>query len=64
MSEPRVPYGVAQAQAAIDADKQTRAREALARIKAVLEEERCQLVAVPQLTADGRVVAVVQVVAQ
>lgn len=64
MSEERVPYDVTQAHAAIDADRQARARQALARIQAVLEEERCQLVAVPQLTADGRVVAVVQVVAQ
>ena len=63
MSEERAPYDVNAARAALDADRQARAERAAQRIQAVLVEERCQLVAAPQLTADGRVVAAVQVVA-
>jgi phage gp36-like protein len=54
---------LAQAQAALDADRKARAERAAQRIQAVLAEERCQIIAIPQL-ADGRVVAVVQIVAQ
>jgi len=64
MTEERVTYDVTAAQAALDADRQARVDRAAARIQAVLAEERCQIVAVPQITADGRIVAVVQIVAQ
>jgi hypothetical protein len=55
---------VATAQAALDADRTQRAEAAGREIQAVLQRHRCQLVAVPQLTQDGRVVAVSQIVAQ
>lgn len=64
MSEDKPSYDVAQAQAAIEADKRLRAEAAAAEIREVLARHNCELVAVPQLTADGRVAAVVQVVAQ
>lgn len=52
------------AQAAIEADRQQRAESAAREIQAVLACYRCQLVAVPQLTPDGRIVAVSQIVAE
>lgn len=64
MSEERVPYDVATAQAAIDADRQARVERAVQRIQEILDAERCRMVPVPQLTPDGRVVAIVQIVAQ
>ena len=64
MTEERVIYDVTQARAALDADRQQRAERCAQRIAALLEAERCQIVAVPQLTADGRIVAAVQIVAQ
>jgi len=57
-------YDITQAQAAIEADRKARAQRAAERIAQVLEEERCQLVARPGLTEDGRLAATVQIVAQ
>jgi hypothetical protein len=64
MSEPQETYDVTQAQAVIEAERQARAERAAQRIAQVLEEERCQLIARPGLTEDGRLVASVQIVAQ
>jgi len=64
MSEEQVTYDITQAQAAIEADRQARAQRAAERIAQVLEEERCQLLARPGLTEDGRLAASVQIVAQ
>ena len=64
MSENAPVYDITQAQAALDADRQQRAERCAQRIAALLEAERCQIVAVPQITADGRIVAAVQIVAQ
>ena len=64
MSEEQVTYDVTQAQAVIDAEHKQRAERCAQRIAALLEAERCQIVAVPQITADGRIVAAVQIVAQ
>jgi len=52
-----------EARALLDADKRQRAEVCLREIGAVLERHRCQLVTMPQLTADGRIVAQAQVVA-
>lgn len=52
------------AQAAIEADRKRRAEAAARALQAVLARYRCQLVAVPQLTTDGRIVAVSQIVAE
>ena len=62
--EERATYDVQAAQAVIDAEHKQRAERCAQRIAALLAAERCQIVAVPQLTADGRVVAAVQIVAQ
>ena len=64
MSENTPVYDVTQAQAVIEAERQQRAERCAQRIAALLAAERCQIVAVPQLTADGRIVATVQIVAQ
>jgi hypothetical protein len=48
---------------AIEQDKAERARLCMAAIQAALEEHGCQLVAVPQINAEGRIVAQVQLVA-
>jgi hypothetical protein len=58
------PIDIGAAQAAIEADRQQRAESAAREIQAVLARYRCQLVAVPQLTSDGRIVAVSQIMAQ
>lgn len=55
---------VSAAQAAIEADRQRRAETAAREIQAVLARYRCQLVAAPQLTPDGRIVAVSQIIAE
>ena len=62
--EERATYDVQAAQAVIEAERQQRAERCAQRIAALLEAERCQIVAVPQITADGRIVAAVQIVAQ
>lgn len=49
--------------AAIEKDRQERAQLCTAAIQAALEEHGCRLVATPQIQ-DGRIVAVVQLVAE
>lgn len=60
--EEKATYTVEAAQAAIEADKQARITRTAQRIRAILDEDHTDLLAVPQLNADGRVVAVVQIV--
>ncbi len=48
---------------AIEQDKQQRAQLCMAAIQAAMEEHGCQLVPTPQINAEGRIVAVVQLVA-
>lgn len=55
---------VQDAQALLEADRQQRSEQASAAIRAILEQYTCDLVAVPQLTADGRIVADIRVVAR
>lgn len=53
-----------QMQALIEADRQRRIQLAGDAIKAALELHRCDLLPVPQLTPDGRIVAVLQISAR
>lgn len=53
-----------QATALVNADKQRRIKAAAEAVQAALRENNCDLLAVPQIAADGRVVAVVQLVAR
>lgn len=53
-----------EAQAAIEADKQHRATECMAAINAACEQYRCTIVGSPQITSDGRITTIVQIVAQ
>lgn len=48
----------------VDADKQARVQAAAEAVAAILREHECDLVAVPQITPDGRVTAVVQIAAR
>lgn len=48
----------------VDADKQARVQAAAEAVAAILRERECDLVAVPQITADGRVTAVVTIAAR
>lgn len=52
------------ARAVINADLEDRAARCLQRVRAVLQEEHCVMVGVPRLTADGRIVADVNLIAQ
>ncbi len=51
---------LAAARKAIEAERTDRINRASQRINVILAEEHCQLVAVPTLTPDGRIVALVQ----
>lgn len=53
-----------EAAALVEADKQRRVKLAAEAVAAVLQEHGCDLVALPQIAADGRVVAVVQLIAR
>jgi len=53
-----------QLQQLIESDRNARVGRATQRIREVLDEEQCQLVAQPQITNDGRIVALVQIVAK
>jgi pyruvate/2-oxoglutarate dehydrogenase complex dihydrolipoamide acyltransferase (E2) component len=53
-----------EAAALIAADKERRVQAAAEAVQAALREHECDLVAVPQVTPDGRIVAVVQIVAR
>ena len=55
---------VTEAAAMVEQDKARRIEAAAAAVQAALREHNCDLLAVPQLTPDGRVVAVVQLVAR
>lgn len=48
----------------IDAHRQASVKACGERLAALLQEYNCDLVAMPQFTQDGRVVAVVQLVAK
>lgn len=48
----------------VDADKAARVQAAAEAVAAILRERECDLVAVPQITPDGRVTAVVQIAAR
>jgi hypothetical protein len=54
---------VEKAREAIDADRNARVARAAERIQNVLDEERCKVVAQPQINAEGRIVGVVHIVA-
>ncbi len=62
--EDKAVYTIEAAQAAIKADEQARIARTAQRIRAILDEERTDLVARPQLSEDGRIIAVPQVVAR
>lgn len=62
--EDKPVYTIEAAQAAIEADKQARITRTAQRIRAILDEEHTDLVAHPQLSEDGRIGAVVQVIAR
>lgn len=49
--------------AQLEQERQARAEACMAAVQAILKERNCQLVAAPQVTAEGRIVAVVQIVA-
>lgn len=53
-----------QAAALVQADRQRRAQTALEAIEATLAAHACELVAIPQIAPDGRIVAVVQLIAK
>ena len=53
-----------EAAALVEADKQRRVKAAAEAVQAALAEHGCDLVALPQIAPDGRVVAVVQIVAR
>lgn len=53
-----------QAAALVEQDKQRRIKLAAEAVQAALAEHGCDLVALPQIAPDGRVVAVVQLVAR
>ena len=53
-----------QAAALVEADKQRRVKAAAEAVAAALREHECDLVALPQIAADGRIVAVVQIAAR
>lgn len=48
----------------VDADRAQRVQAAAEQVAAILRERECDLVAVPQFTPDGRITAVVQIVAR
>ena len=53
-----------EAAALVEADRQQRIKAAAEAVQVALAEHGCDLVAVPQIAPDGRVVAVVQLVAR
>jgi hypothetical protein len=64
MNEEKQLSDLEAALAAIEQDKQARIQEANTAIQSVLQRFRVELIATPQLTADGRVVAVAQLIAR
>jgi hypothetical protein len=55
---------IEQAKAAVEADGAERAKMFAVYIEAGSREYNCDLVAAPQIVSDGRIVAVVQIVAR
>lgn len=53
-----------EAAALVKADNERRVKLAAEAVQAALREHNCDLVAVPQIAPDGRLVAVVQIVAR
>ena len=53
-----------EAAALVEADRQRRIKAAAEAVQAALREHECDLVALPQIAADGRIVAVVQIAAR
>ena len=64
MSDKQPMMTATEAAALVEQDKQRRVQAAAEAVQAALREHGCDLVAVPQITPDGRVVAVVQIVAR
>jgi hypothetical protein len=48
----------------VDADRTSRVQAAADAVQSILREHECDLVALPQISPDGRVVAVVQIMAR
>lgn len=55
---------IAEAKAALDADARQRVEAANAALTEILARYNCELVVLPQLTADGRITAIVQIAAK
>ena len=53
-----------EARALVEQDKAERTQKCAAAIEAALQAHQCRIESVPQFTADGRVVAVMKVVAE
>lgn len=58
------PMDATEARRLVDADKQRRVNAAAQAVQDALREHECDLIALPQIAADGRIVAVVQIVAK
>jgi hypothetical protein len=54
---------VQEAMATVEADKQRRVAEVQNILRTVLEQHGCDLVATPHITADGRIMADIRIVA-
>ena len=61
MTDDMTPQQAAQL---VEADKQRRVQAVAQAIQDVLQQHTCDLAATPQITADGRIVAIVQIVAR
>lgn len=59
-----IPMTPAEAVQLLDADKRQRVAAATEAVRAILLEYQCDIVAIPQIAPDGRIVALVQVVAK
>lgn len=55
---------IEEAKAALDADARQRVEAANSALTDILARYNCELVVSPQLTADGRITAIVQIVAK
>lgn len=55
---------VQDAQARLEADRQQRSQEVSEKVRDILAQYGCDLVALPQITADGRIVADIRIVAR
>jgi len=64
MSEEKAVYDVQQAQAVLEQERQARTERVAQRIREILDAEKCEIVARPSFSDDGRVVATVAIVAR